>query len=155
MINSNEGCRMFDHSNLYNKSLTIIKRKGFKLFLWPVSDENPSMGTFIANKENRDFFAEDPLQLLGMISIWEEHSDDWNREPKYPTEKIKNILKEEYYPESVIDYENFDEERFNLFVEKCQYFFKKDYMLDIEIGQNISRQELFDIMISLQHYREE
>lgn len=149
MAESEEGSRMTDHINLYNKALTIIKRKGYELFLWPVPDEMPITGTFIANRGNRDFFAEDPLRLLGMIAIWEEHGDGWYDSPKFPSEKIRTQLMEEAYPDSPADYDGFDDERFARFAEKCRYFFGKDYMPDVEIREGITREELFRIIVDL------
>lgn len=155
MENTTEGSRMTDHPNLYNKALTIIKHKGYKLFLWPSPEADTSLGTFIASKDNRDFFADDPLRLLGMITIWEEHGDDWYVAPKYPSEKIKKALMDEAYPDSVANYEAFDEERFESFVRNCQYFFKKDYMPDIDIADNISKEELFNTITRLKTYEGE
>jgi hypothetical protein len=139
MINSNDGFRMTDHPNLYNKALTIIKRKGFELFLWPAPKKNISLGTFIASKENCDFFAEDPLRLIGMITIWEELGNDWYTSPEFSSENILNQLQEEAYPDSHSDYDNFDDEQYSTFVKKFQYFFQKDYMPDIEIKKHITK----------------
>lgn len=86
MSDENDGLvRMTDHINLYNKALTIIKRKGFEVFLYPDPEEEvfTRYGCFIAKKGGRDFDASDPLRLLGMIQIWEELGDDWNRNPKF------------------------------------------------------------------------
>lgn len=117
--------RMTDHTNLYNRALTIIKRKGFEIFLFPYPESGNfvGFGRFIAKKGNRNFDAEDPLRLLGMIRIWEEHGDDWNQKPKFKTENIRDELMEEAYPDSVEDYEEFSEKRYCEFVKKCQSFF--------------------------------
>ncbi|MCP4521533.1 MAG: hypothetical protein GY827_07565 [Cytophagales bacterium] len=64
--------RMTDHPNLYNMALTMIKQKGFEVFLYPYPEDHESdmLGKFIAKKGNKCFDAEDPLRLLGMINIW-------------------------------------------------------------------------------------
>jgi len=142
---------MTDHPNLYKKALTIIKRKGYQLILWPTQQKN-SLGTFIASKENRDFFAEDPLRLIGMITIWEELGNNWYTSSAFDSENILNELQEEAYPDSYSDYENFNDERLHAFIKKCQYFFKKDYMPDIEIKKNISPAELYKAIVHLETF---
>lgn len=144
--------RMTDHTNLYNKALTMIKRKGFELFLRPDETDEESFtrfGVFFAKKGNRNFNADDPLRLLGMISIWEEHGDDWNRNPKYKSERIRAELMDEAYPDSPQDYENWGEKRFRLFVKKCQSFFALGMFPDVEIADDIAAQDLFAIIFSL------
>jgi len=141
--------RMTAHINLYNRALTIIKRKGYELFLYPNNSDDLTVGTYFAKKDNRDFNADDPLQLLGMINIWEEQGDDWWNNPNYPSEKINDALMTESYPDSVADFEALDDEKYLDFVQKCQSFFSLGMFPDIEIKSDISRKELFEIISSL------
>lgn len=147
-------CRMTDHTNLYNKALTIIKRKGFDIFLWPNEIESISFGTFYAKKGNRNFDAEDPLRLLGMITIWEIQGDEWNRNPPFKSEKIRAQLMKESYPDSPDGYDYMTEEEFARFVKKCQDFFTLGMFPDIEIKDNISRVELIAVIHGLSSYGE-
>lgn len=149
-------CRMTDHSNLYNRALTIVKRKGFEIFLYPIETDNAELGGYIASSGNRTFRADDPLRLLGMIGIWEEQGDDWYHAPRFPSEKIQGQLMDEAYPDSPEDYKEWPPERYQAFVKKCQYFFSKDYMPDWEIKDDISPEELYAYIVRLQtYYRED
>ncbi|GAA0876047.1 hypothetical protein GCM10009118_24570 [Wandonia haliotis] len=149
MQDENVISRMTDHINLYDRALTIIRKKGYELFLFPNNIDDLSVGTYFAKKDNRDFNAEDPLRLLGMINIWEVQGDDWWDKPKYPSERITDELTDEVYPESPKDYEVFGEDRFRTFVKKCQSFFSLGMFPEIEIKSDISRKELFEIISNL------
>lgn len=149
MQDENVISRMTDHINLYNRALTIVKRKGYELFLKPNNKDDFKVGTYFAKKDNRDFNAEDPLRLLGMITIWEEQGDDWYYNPNYPSENIDNELMSEVYPDSVEDFEAFENEKYLAFVQKCQSFFSLGMFPDIEIKSDISRKELFEIISNL------
>lgn len=149
MQDENVISRMTAHINLYDRALTIIKRKGFELFLYPNNIDDSNVGTYFAKKDNRDFSAEDPLRLLGMITIWEVQGDDWWDKPNYPSERIDDELMNESYPDSVEDYEAFDNEKYMAFVQKCQSFWSMGMFSDIKIKSNISRKELFEIISNL------
>jgi hypothetical protein len=149
MQDENVISRMTAHINLYDRALTIIKRKGYELFLYPNNIDDLNVGTYFAKKDNRDFNAEDPLRLLGMINIWEEQGDDWWDNPNYPSERIDDELMSESYPDSVEDFEAFDDEKYLLFVQKCQSFFSLGMFPDIKIKSDISRKELFEIISNL------
>ncbi|MDF3026645.1 MAG: hypothetical protein K0S23_952 [Fluviicola sp.] len=149
MQDQNVISRMTDHINLYDRALTIIKRKGYELFLYPNNKDDSSLGIYFAKKDNRDFNAEDPLRLLGMINIWEEQGDDWWDNPNYPSERITDELMNEVYPDSVEDFDTFDNEKYQALIRKCQSFFSLGMFPDIEIKSDISRKELFEIISNL------
>lgn len=140
---------MTAHINLYDRALTIIKKKGYELFLYPNNIDDSNIGIYFARKDKRDFNADDPLTLLGMITIWEEQGDDWWDNPNYPTERITAELMDESYPDSVEDFEAFDHEKYLAFVKKCQSFFSLGMFPDIEITSDTSRKELFEIISNL------
>jgi hypothetical protein len=142
-------CRIGDHPNLYNRALTIIKRKGYELFLFPVKEDYPSAGVFYAKKGNRNFSADDPLRLLGIINIWETHGDSWYDAPKFESEKIKQQLMNEAYPDSAEDYEALSPEEYTAFVKKCQSFFSLFYLPKVKVPDDIEAEDLFAIISSL------
>lgn len=76
-------CRVAEAGNTYNYALSIIKNKGYKIFLVPGLQEN-NLGDFWAIKDKRDFIASDLLKLLGLISIWETFGDEWHTNPQKP-----------------------------------------------------------------------
>ncbi|MCE3227591.1 MAG: hypothetical protein K0S32_2142 [Bacteroidetes bacterium] len=140
-------CRMTDHPNIYNCALTVLKSKGFKLMIWPnPSEENPANCTYWAKKGGRNFDAQDPLRLLGMISIWEEYGDDWYHNPKVKTEKIRQLLDDRAYPDDVSDFEKLSDEEFRSFVSDYKEFFSIHIFPDIEIPENVSREKMYDIV---------
>ncbi len=154
MNNDSGSCRMTDHINLYNRALTIIKRKGFDIFLWPTEEESASLGTYFAKKGNRDFDAEDPLRLLGMITIWEHQGDDWWDKPNFQSENITDELLDEAYPDAPDGYNYMTDEEFSRFVKKCQDFFSLGMFPEVEIKADISRVELMAIINGLSIYQE-
>jgi len=143
---SDESCRMTAHPNVYHRALTILKRKGFKLLLWPCpTQENPANCTFWAKKGERNFDAQDPLRLLGLISIWEVCGDDWYHNSKIKTEKILDLLKNRAYPDSTEDFEKLTDEEFKMLVGDYQEFFELLFP-NTKIEDNITREELYTIV---------
>ena len=54
------------YPNVWNTALVILKKKGF--VVW--TDESES--TWHAKKESWTFFGDDPINLLGLVAIFEE-----------------------------------------------------------------------------------
>lgn len=148
-LTNNYKCRMTDHPNIYSSALEIIKNRGYRLFLWPMGEEDDSRETYYALKDGYNLDADDPLRLLGMISIFENFGGDWYTKPLMKYSKFTELLEKRAYPDSVKDYEEMSEEEFRGFVEDCQHFFKLHLFPNISISDDISRNELFDIINSL------
>lgn len=53
------------YTNVHNTALVILKRKGFRLWTEQGGD------LICAEKDGWDFMANDPVQLLGLISVYE------------------------------------------------------------------------------------
>jgi hypothetical protein len=62
------------YPNVYNTALVILQRKGFSLRF----DE--SRESWYAKKGDWEFLADDPMQLLGLVAIYEHHSPEEKRE---------------------------------------------------------------------------
>lgn len=140
-------CRMTDHPNLYNWALTILRNKGFKLLIWPdPEDKDSSNDHYYAKKGDRDFNAEDPLRLLGMISIWENYGDEWYHEPLIPVENVWKVLEARAMPESLEEMEGYSEEDFQAYVSEYREFFSLDLFPNIELPADISRQAFYEIV---------
>ena len=65
------------YSNVHNTALAILKQKGYRVWY---DDENGRM--IWGEKNGWDFLADDPVQLLGLVSIYEhsnpsEYSEYW------------------------------------------------------------------------------
>ena len=64
------------YSNVLNTALVVLQRKGYRVW----SDANEE--NWFAEKDGWDFMADDPIQLLGLIGIYEfrqpqEYSEYW------------------------------------------------------------------------------
>jgi hypothetical protein len=53
------------YSNVLNTALIVLQRKGFRVWT------NESESNWYAEKDGWDFLADDPIQLLGLVSIFE------------------------------------------------------------------------------------
>jgi len=62
------------YTNVFNSALVILKRKGFRVWM----QDDPA--SICAEKDGWDFMAEDPIQLLGLVSIYEAHQPSEFRE---------------------------------------------------------------------------
>ncbi len=65
-----------EHSNVHNTALILLGRKGYQVW--------EEQKLYFAEKDGWDFCADDPVQLLGLISIFDtlsptEYSDYWWR----------------------------------------------------------------------------
>ena len=54
--------------NVYNTALVVLERKGWKLRYEETSDY------WYAKKGDWEFLADDPMQLLGLVAIYEHHA---------------------------------------------------------------------------------
>ncbi len=144
-----KGCRIADAMNTYNPTLQIIKSKGYKIFLYPDTREE-FLGDFWAIKDGREFIGEDPLRVLGLITLWENNGDQW-RQKNIPTEDHYNNILERTFPDTVQDIEKLTPKEFNELIIDYSLFFKT-LRIDIDIPSNISRQKMFDIINS--YYKE-
>ena len=138
-------CRIADVMNTYNPALQIIKAKGYKVFLFPDIREE-FLGDFWAIKDGREFIGEDPLRVLGLITLWENNGDEW-RQKNVSTEDHYNNILERAFPDTVQDIEKLTPEAFQSLVSDYRLFFKTLHF-DIDIPNNISPQDMFDIIDS-------
>lgn len=67
---------LVDAMNTYNPALFVLRQKGYRVWVDP-GGEGAEEEEWRAQKEGRDFFAADPLRLLGLIAMWEQRGDDW------------------------------------------------------------------------------
>ncbi|UUC45138.1 hypothetical protein [Flavobacterium cerinum] len=140
-MDSNIGFRLSAEANTYNSALRIIKSKGYKIFLYP--DQSDDLyGTYWAIKENRDFIAEDPLRLLGIITIWETNGDNWSG-PNH--ENIRDKIASNAFPDSVADIEKLSEEDFEVLVKDYTIFLNRIFPKQV-LPVNPTRQTFFDVI---------
>jgi hypothetical protein len=65
------------HGNVYNICLLVLHRKGYKLWVEQYIENTRNnvahipIYTWKAKKNDYDFAADDPIQLLGLVSVYE------------------------------------------------------------------------------------
>ena len=72
--------------NTQNPALNTLREKGYKLWIEP-DDPNEEESEFIdwnAEKNGRYFSATDPVELLGLVAMWEFRGDDWQHKTEEP-----------------------------------------------------------------------
>ena len=147
----NGGCRIADALNTYNWALTIIKSKGYKIFLYPDSREE-YYGDYWAIKGNREFIGEDPLRLLGVISLWERLGDNWQTQDKLKWEDLSREIGKKALPDRETDIENLTDAEFAALVTDYRIFFNSLGLID-KMPLTITRQKLFEVIST--YYKED
>jgi len=140
-MNSKQSFRLSAEINTYNSALQIIKSKGYKIFLYP-SESDEFFGTYWAIKENRDFIAEDPLRLLGIITIWETNGDNWSGSER---QNLRDEIASKAFPDSVTDIEKLSDEDFDIQVKDYRLFFDRMFSKEI-LPEKPTRQKFFEVI---------
>ncbi len=140
-MNSKQSFRLSAEINTYNSALRIIKSKGYKIFLYP-SESDEFFGTYWAIKENRDFIAEDPLRLLGIITIWETNGDNWSGSER---QNLRDEIASKAFPDSVTDIEKLSDEDFDIQVKDYRLFFDRMFSKEI-LPEKPTRQKFFEVI---------
>jgi hypothetical protein len=146
----NKGCKIVDAANTYNLALSIVQDKGYKLFFLP-SDSEFTNGYFIALKGSRQFIGDDPLRVLGLITLWENTGDDWQN----------HIPEIDYYdkvmswalPDTVDDYNKLSDTEFNQLIADYRLFFEE--VMHKGFPENPNRQDMFNLMDAFYVERDE
>ncbi len=136
-------CRIADAANTYNTALSIIKAKGYKIFIFPDSRED-YLGNFWVIRKNKQFIGADPLRLLGVISIWESTGDDWQMKD-FPDEDLFDKTCSRAFPDTLEDLNKLSSIDFQNLISDYQLFF--DCLpIKIEISPKTTRKEIFEIL---------
>jgi hypothetical protein len=83
MATSRSGVRIRIAGNTDNPALLVLRAKGYRVWLEytkvddPHSPWHPYMPDYQAQKEGACFSATTPVELLGLVAIWETRGDDW------------------------------------------------------------------------------
>jgi len=78
------------HANIYNTCLRILQERGYTLSLKESDDDY----IWIAAKGEYDFWADNPIELLGLASIYEYHAPTDDPVPYWWVVKGDNIRRE-------------------------------------------------------------
>jgi hypothetical protein len=60
------------HANVFETCLQILTRRGYALSMTPAEDDGPGFGTFEAERDGFTFWADNPIELLGLVALYEE-----------------------------------------------------------------------------------
>lgn len=140
-----EKCRIADAMNTYDYALRIIKSKGYKIFLYP-DHRKEYLGDFWAIKGDREFIGEDPLRLLGVITLWENTGDEWQTSD-FTEEYLYDEIISRALPDTIDHFKEMSDDKFRALVNDYRVFFKN--VLEEELPEEPSKQEMFEIIVSL------
>lgn len=72
--------KLAEAMNTYDPALLVLQEKGYRLHS-ELGDPDSEWADWIATKDDRQFIATDPLALLGLVAIWEQRGDAWQKKP--------------------------------------------------------------------------
>ena len=100
--------------------------------------QNECYGEFWAIKDGRDFIARDPVALLGLVQIWEEYGEEWQRKG-HDYGDIQDELATIAFPDE--PYSELSEENFAHIVDYWSEFF---IAVDANLSNPITKKDLYD-----------
>jgi hypothetical protein len=113
--------RIVNALNTWMPALNILRKKGYKLFISP-DHRKEFYGDFWAIRDGREFIASNPLELFGLIAIWEEYGDGDNWLPKKQKYvDIQDELERVIFPDD--PYSDFSDDEFAQVLEYWSDFF--------------------------------
>jgi hypothetical protein len=125
--------RIASAGNTANHALDALRAKGYTVVLVPDASEG-GLNRYWATKEGRDFIAADPVEVLGLIALWEHFGDCW-RDQAVPSHH--DALLCAAFPED--DYVNLTEEEFARVLRSYRAFFDA---IDVLMPEHPTRAEL-------------
>jgi len=69
-----QNVRLAESMDSYNAALITLQQRGYNVWLNPKKNEF-ALGEWCANKKGTELMASDPLKLLGLMALWEQHDD--------------------------------------------------------------------------------
>jgi hypothetical protein len=136
---SDRKVRITSAGNTANHALEVLKTKGYTVVLYPAADED-GLNDYWATKDGRDFIAADPVEVLGLVSLWEQFGDDW-RDRAVPSHH--DALLHGAFPGA--DYASLTDEQFAAVLHSYRVFFAA---LGIPLPNEPTRAELAALVSS-------
>jgi hypothetical protein len=131
--------------NTGNHALDVLHAKGYSVVVYPDASDN-GLNRYWATKDGRDFIAPDPVEVLGLVALWEQFGDDW-RDQRVPSHH--DALMGAAFPED--DYASLTDEQFAQVLKSYRAFFAA---IDIQMPDHPTRAELAALVNSF-YKREE
>jgi hypothetical protein len=125
--------RIASAGNTGNHALEALKAKGYSVVLYPNASED-GLQDYWATKDGRDFIARDPVEVLGLVALWEQFGDDW-RDRVVPSHH--DALMHAAFPED--DYASLTEEQFASVLRSYRVFFEA---IDVQMPDDPTRAQL-------------
>lgn len=125
--------RIASAGNTANHALEALRVKGYSVVLRPAASEE-GQNDYWAIKDGRDFIASDPVEVLGLVALWEQFGDDW-RDRAVPSHH--DVLMSAAVPAD--DYASLSEEEFAHVLQSYRAFFDA---IDVPMPARPTRVEL-------------
>lgn len=138
--------RIASAGNTVNHALEALRAKGYTVVLRPAASDD-ALNQYWATRDGRDFIACDPVEVLGLISLWEQFGDEW-RDRAVPSHH--DALMTAAFPED--DYASLTERQFARILESYRAFFDAS---DIPLPHHPTRAELAALVSSYYMERED
>lgn len=129
--------RICDALNTWRPALSVLRKKGYKLFISPDPREE-FYGEFWAIKDGRDFIASNPVALLGLVQIWEEYGEQWQQKSQNYGD-IEDELATIAFPDD--PYSELSEENFACILDYWSEFF---IAIDAKLPNPITKKDLYN-----------
>lgn len=137
--------RIASAGNTGNHALEVLEAKGYSVVLYPDADAGGSYH-YWATKDKRDFIARDPLEVLGLVTLWEHFGDDW-RDRAVPSHH--DALMSAAFPDD--NYASLTDAQFADLLRSYRTFFDA---IDVRIPDHPTRAELAALVSSFYIERE-
>jgi hypothetical protein len=125
--------RIVNAGNTGNHALEVLKSKGYVVVIRPgASEEAPN--DYQAVKNGRSFVGRDPVEVLGLVALWERFGDDW-RDRAVPPHH--NALMRAAFPDD--DYASLTDEQFAEVLQSYRTFFDA---IDVSMPESPTRAQL-------------
>lgn len=142
---SHRKVRIASAGNTVNHALEVLRIKGYSVVLDPDANED-EMNRYWATKDGRDFVAPGPVEVLGLVTLWEQFGDDW-RDRAVPSHH--DALMRAAFPED--EYASLSEEQFDHVLRSYRSFFDA---IDVPVPEHPTRAELAALVSSFYIDRE-
>ena len=137
--------RIVSAGNTANHALEALKAKGYSVVVYPIAGED-GLNDYWATRGGRDFIASDPVEVLGLVALWEQFGDDW-RDHTVPSHH--DALLSAAFPED--DYASLTAEQFANVLQSYREFFTA---IDVQMPEQPTRAELAALVNSFYIERE-
>jgi len=125
--------RIASAGNTVNHALEVLYARGYSVVVHPAASDD-GLNRYWAIKDGRDFIASDPVEVLGLVALWEQFGDAW-RDHRVPAHH--DALMSAAFPEN--DYASLTEAQFAQVLKSYRAFFEA---IEVRMPDHPTRAEL-------------